>query len=896
MAKLLYDGKEYPLESERAVIGRHRTCAIQVRDDAASRQHCQVFWGEGHWWVKDLESANGTVLNGRPLEGKAWLRGGDRIGIGACEIVFQGKEGESARLPSAAASRPATPDAPDYAALVGETLAGKVRVETLIGKGTLGAVYKGTQLNLQRAVAVKTFNPALASDAGTGLRERFVGECGRVGSLTHPSLIQLHECGEHKGVLWCSMEWVEGDPLAKVLARDGRLQPAMALLICEKVAEAVGYAHGKGVVHGDLRPNTVLLTADGGIKVTDIGMAQIFEAGRFDGHAPASLAWYMSPEQAVEGVSDPRSDIYALGCVLFHLLTGKPPFDGTDAKAVVRAHREAEIPSVTAHQLPARLDGLLHGMLTKNLAWRFASMSEVAAEMRATAVGLGEKPVRPARLQQIKEQVAARQQAQEARKQEGRLRNLIFLVLIMIGLGIVAVVALPLVRKPISSEPLFDFSRPPVPPLPDKPDLRRPPARDPVLAQGPVAPATSGSPAVRPPPEPVSRLPAAPVSLAAVETLVQQERWEEARKALQALSGAGGDQGRAAKVRLERLELECDAWYRRQVAALPAADGGSGLAARLTALASLRDRVPAALVSDAESRYQEAITRINQRLLAARRSLRQAVEAGRLAELPGIAERERAAFLGTPVEGLHRQLVRVSAEAAQASSLWAGSWELTRRRLPHAKGEAALSAAALLLLAGEPAQARSLLADPGLAQGELLRRRESLLGREAAVLAFDDPADLLALDVLRGEPQIANGSLSGRAAEPVSVACSVPVAGNTWEVAASLILRGGRGESEALFSLVEAGSTGAMLRLNMVGIEVRLRGPNGWVEVRPARSAGEQLRLRFACRGGNLRLLLDDQVVAECPQAQIAPGSRLRFECVGYDWQILDLQVLNGGE
>ena len=411
MPALVLDGRDHPIEGAPVIIGRHRACGLPLADESASRQHCKVYRAEASWWVEDLGSANGTLINGERIAGRHALADGDRIVIGATTGVFK-DDGTVSVTKAKAGGRTTTSAHRRFDTLSGAAFAG-YQIRHLIGVGPLGAVYRASQLALDRDVAIKVFNPGLAATQ-EGLEERFRREVGRIGAINHPGLSRMHEAGVEGELMWCSMEWVEGQSLAQILERDRQVQPAMALLVAEQVALACQAAHDQGLVHGDIRPNTVMVSGDGRVKLTDIGMAAIFEAADLDPRGQASHAWYMSPQQAIEGSGHPADDIYGLGCVLYHLLVGKPPYDGTDVAAVMRQHAVAPIPEVKG-ALGQRVNGVLQAMLTKNRAWRHASMKELAGELRSAREAVGEQPVAPVvqvRQQRAQAAAAKRQTAQ----------------------------------------------------------------------------------------------------------------------------------------------------------------------------------------------------------------------------------------------------------------------------------------------------------------------------------------------------------------------------------------------------------------------------------------------------------------------------------------------------
>ena len=372
--------------------------------------------------------------------------------------------------------------------------------------------------------------------------------------------------------------------------------------------------------------------------------------------------------------------------------------------------------------------------------------------------------------------------------------------------------------------------------------------------------------------------------LAAVDQSQAQREWSLAEQALAAFSSEIASQKadptlvRAVAARQQQLATQGDQWYQHTLSQVPKGDAAVDLAKRLHAVDVLRDTALAENRPDAESRYQEALTKLGQRLNAAKRQARQALESGRVLELPKIASDLAPAFATTPVTDLHRQF-----------SL------LCKPKLMAAKGADALAAAAALLLAGDTAEAKALLAnDPALATGELLRRREAIFGRKAAVLTFDDPDDLQYIEVLTGNPRMSGGTLTGAPGEAVGVACAAPLGASGWDVAVGMILEQALVEGQAVISLGHGDTAEAQARFEKDAVYVRVRADSGWQEVRFARPESKVLRLRLAERAGAVSVLLNDQVMLQVPAAKIAVGSELRFEASGMVWSLTDLQVVGG--
>src|SRR5437867_2087809 len=200
----------------------------------------------------------------------------------------------------------------------GRLLAGRYRLGRPLGAGTLGQVFEADDRAAGRRVAVKLAYALLGDgDAGAGCL-RAAREAAR---LAHPNVVAVLGCGEDHGIPFVVMELVGGRSLRELLRTGGPPPPARAVEVAAQVCAALGAAHGQGLVHGGLTPGSVLVRPGGRVQVADFGLAAALATG-----APGAAA-YRSPEQVQSGRGDDRSDLYALGCCLFELLTGEPPFD-----------------------------------------------------------------------------------------------------------------------------------------------------------------------------------------------------------------------------------------------------------------------------------------------------------------------------------------------------------------------------------------------------------------------------------------------------------------------------------------------------------------------------------------------------------------------------------------
>ena len=276
----------------------------------------------------------------------------------------------------------------DQLARLQAALTGRYTIEHELGRGGMATVYLAQDLKHGRPIALKVLRPELAAALGPG---RFLREIEIAARLTHPNILPLHDSGEAGGLLYYVMPYVDGESLRSHLAREGPLPLDQALEIAREVASALGYAHEHGVVHRDIKPENVLLES-GHAVVADFGVARAVWELAGDrltetGIAVGSPA-YMSPEQAgAEERLDGRSDIYALGCVLYEMLVGEPPFTGPTPRAVAAKHLRQSVPSarITRPGVPAAVDRVIRTALAKVPADRFSDAAHFAAALAACA-------------------------------------------------------------------------------------------------------------------------------------------------------------------------------------------------------------------------------------------------------------------------------------------------------------------------------------------------------------------------------------------------------------------------------------------------------------------------------------------------------------------------------
>jgi serine/threonine protein kinase len=251
------------------------------------------------------------------------------------------------------------------------------RIGPQLGRGGMGVVYKAHHVRLDRAAAVKVLTPALAHN--DEFRERFISESQMAATLQHPNVITVYDAGDAQGLLYLAMQFVAGTDLRRLLEMEGTLEPSRALNVLAQVAGALDAAHAHGLVHRDVKPANVLVDVDRAY-LGDFGLTKRFDAtGGMTGVGQiVGTVDYLAPEQIDSGRVDGRTDVYALGCVVYECLAGRPPHAKDSDIAVLFAHvREEPVPlSTLVEDLPESVDDVLAKALAKNVEDRYTSCRE----------------------------------------------------------------------------------------------------------------------------------------------------------------------------------------------------------------------------------------------------------------------------------------------------------------------------------------------------------------------------------------------------------------------------------------------------------------------------------------------------------------------------------------
>ena len=264
-------------------------------------------------------------------------------------------------------------------------LAGRYRLDEVIGRGGMSTVYRGNDLSLDRVVAVKVaMDPLLERDPVYAAR--FKREARAAAGISNSGIVTVFDAGADGPTRYIVMEYVEGRDLAAILRDERPLEPPRAVRIAEQVAGTLAAAHAAGIVHRDIKPGNIMVTPEGQVKVLDFGIARTTDGVNLTQTASVlGTAPYMSPEQAMGQPADARSDIYSLGCVLYEMLTGKPPFMGDLPAAVLHQHVRVapKPPRALNPNVPPALDALVLQMLAKSPEDRPQTAAEVRDRLAA---------------------------------------------------------------------------------------------------------------------------------------------------------------------------------------------------------------------------------------------------------------------------------------------------------------------------------------------------------------------------------------------------------------------------------------------------------------------------------------------------------------------------------
>ena len=267
----------------------------------------------------------------------------------------------------------------------GMILGERYEIVSKIGTGGMADVYKAKDHKLNRFVAAKILKPEFRED--TTFIRKFRSEAQAAAGLTHPNIVNVFDVGEDDGMHYIVMELIEGITLKEYINKKGKLSIKEATSIAIQVSMGLEAAHSHGIVHRDVKPQNIMISTDGKVKVTDFGIARAASSNTISSNVMGSVH-YSSPEQVRGGYSDEKSDIYSLGITLYEMVTGRVPFEGDTTVAIAIKHLQEEMvpPSVYAPELPYSLEQIIHKCTQKSVDRRYQRMDEVIADLKRSLI------------------------------------------------------------------------------------------------------------------------------------------------------------------------------------------------------------------------------------------------------------------------------------------------------------------------------------------------------------------------------------------------------------------------------------------------------------------------------------------------------------------------------
>ncbi|MCD8300687.1 MAG: Stk1 family PASTA domain-containing Ser/Thr kinase [Clostridiales bacterium] len=263
----------------------------------------------------------------------------------------------------------------------GMIIAGRYEVQGLIGAGGMANVYKAVDHTLGRTVAIKVLKDEYSTDSA--FVDKFKAEAHAAAGLEHPNIVNVYDVGCHEGCYYIIMEYVQGITLKSYIEKKGKLNYRETLSIAIQVSRGIQAAHAKGIIHRDIKPQNIIISTDGKVKVTDFGIARAASENTIHSDVMGSVH-YASPEQARNGYVSTRSDIYSLGIVMYEMVTGRVPFDGESSVEVAIKHLQDEMvaPSTYAPDLPISLEKIILKCTQKSPDRRYESMDSLLNDLR----------------------------------------------------------------------------------------------------------------------------------------------------------------------------------------------------------------------------------------------------------------------------------------------------------------------------------------------------------------------------------------------------------------------------------------------------------------------------------------------------------------------------------
>jgi len=354
------------------IIGRDSSTVLPLRDTMTSRMHCKIQDQEDGYYLTDLESMNGTFLNGEKVRETIKLDHGDLIKIGDTLFTFQSDESTATSL-------------------AGQRVGG-YRIIERVGRGGMGTVYKAEQVDLQRIVALKVISEEHTKDKD--FVDLFIHEARAAAKLNHPNIVQVYDVKRHNEYYYFSMEFVSGGSVQEILNKQKKISADQAVQMILDAAKGLDYAHKKGIIHRDVKPDNLMLSETGMIKIGDMGLARGLEekVGPEEETSVIGTPHYIAPEQVLGRQADFRSDIYSLGATAYRMLAGITPFSAPSVRDLVNKKVREDAASILEQspEVPRAVSDVVARMMARDPDRRYQSMSEVITDLERYQRGLAE--------------------------------------------------------------------------------------------------------------------------------------------------------------------------------------------------------------------------------------------------------------------------------------------------------------------------------------------------------------------------------------------------------------------------------------------------------------------------------------------------------------------------
>ncbi len=344
------------------LVGRDTSAAYTLRDTMSSRLHFKIESKEDDHWIFDLESLNGTLVNGTRVR-EARLSNGDLIKVG--ETLFSYLSDDAAADP-----------------LIGQRIGG-YRLLARVGRGGMGTVYKAEQVDLQRIVAIKVISEEHTKNKD--FIDLFIHEARAAARLNHPYIVQVYDVKRHQNFYYFSMEYVSGGNVQELLEKTPPRPVEQTVRMILDAARGLDYAHQKGIVHRDIKPDNLMISETGSIKIGDMGLARGLEekVGPDEESSVLGTPHYIAPEQVRGRPADFRSDLYSLGATMYRMLAGTTPYSAPSIKDLVnkKVREDATPLHVLIPEFPRRLSDIVARMMERDPQKRYQGMIEVIKDI-----------------------------------------------------------------------------------------------------------------------------------------------------------------------------------------------------------------------------------------------------------------------------------------------------------------------------------------------------------------------------------------------------------------------------------------------------------------------------------------------------------------------------------